>query len=449
MNRKILSLALPSIITNITVPLLGMVDTAIVGHINTNGSTLDYIGGIAIGSMIFNFIYWNFGFLRLGTSGFTAQAYGGRNFQEAVNILIRASFIAISVALFLIIFQVPISLLTKFFIEDKQGVWALAMQYFFIRIWASPATLLMYGLKGWFIGFQDAKSPMWISILINILNILFSLLFVFVYDMGIRGVALGTVIAQYGGLAMTIGIWFAKYSKLKKYISIKSALKLREMKLFFKVNSDIFIRTFLLVIVTTYFTVASSHFEYPILAVNTLLMQLFTIFSYFLDGFAYSAEGLVGRYYGAKNMENLRKAIKHILLWGLGISLSFFLIYALFSNQILGILTNKLDVLEAAKPFLYWTLLIPITGFVAFLYDGILIGMTASNIMRNVMIISSVLFFLSYFLLKDTYHNSALWFSFILYLSSRSILSWYFSKKLIYQTKYKNRYARPINQESR
>lgn len=432
MNRKILRLALPSIITNITVPLLGMVDTAIVGHLDVGSSKLDYIGGIAVGTMIFNFIYWNFGFLRLGTSGFTAQAYGARNLKESMNILTRALSIAIIISLILIILQYPIFLLTKLLIENNNGVWDLAMRYFSILIWAAPATLGMYALKGWFIGMQDAKSPMWISIFINVLNIVFSLIFVLYFGMKIEGVAWGTLIAQYGGLITTITIWLFKYSRLRKYINIKESLQWEEMKLFFKINSDIFLRTLCLVLVTTYFTIASSKFDYPTLAVNALLMQLFTIFSYFMDGFAYTAESLAGRYYGAKDRVNLKKVVKYLIGWGIGISVFFMIGYTFFGQNILRLLTNKEDIILASRDSFYWTLLIPLTGFLAFLYDGILIGLTASSIMRNVMFIASATFFIVYFSLSGILGNSALWLGFILYLSIRSFLSWYFSKKLIF-----------------
>ena len=435
MNKQILRLAIPSIITNITVPLLGMVDTAIVGHLDTGGQSLDYIGGIAIGSMIFNFIYWNFGFLRIGTSGFTAQSYGAKDMQESMNTLIRAITIGLVSALLLITLQHPIAGLMKLIIEDKNNVWALAMQYFFIRIWAAPATLIMYGLKGWFIGMQDAKSPMWTSIAINVINIFFSLLFVIHFGMKIEGVALGTVISQYSGLVIMIIIWFRKYFHLKEYISLSQSLRLKKMRLFFKVNADIFLRTLFLVIVTTYFTIISSRFDYPILAVNTLIMQLFTIFSYFLDGFAYSAEGIVGKYYGAKNHRLLRASVNHILVWGVVISLIFSILYYFFGNSILGILTNKQEVLTAAQDYMYWAILIPITGFMAFLYDGILVGMTASALMRNVMFIAAFVFFALFYFLVPIWGNSALWFAFIMYLSSRSIFSWLWSRKLIYKKK--------------
>lgn len=432
MNKRILRLAIPNIITNITVPLLGMVDTAIVGHINTNGSNLDYIGAISIGVMMFNFIYWNFGFLRMGTSGFTAQAYGARDLRESTNILTRACIIALISALILIILQYPLSLLAGLMVDGKNGVLDLALTYFFIRIWAAPATLSNYSLQGWFIGMQDSKTPMFISIFINAINIAFCFLFVFRFGMKIEGVAWATVIAQYGGLITTLIFWYVKYGKLKRYINIKESMNLKKMKNFFKVNSDIFLRTICLILVTTYFTIASSKMDYPILAVNALLMQLFTLFSYFMDGFAFASESLCGRYYGAKDKLNLQKSVKYILIWGLVLSIVFMILYFFWGENLLRLLTDKENIIIASRDYMFWVLLIPLTGFVAFLYDGILIGMTKTAIMRNAIFISTALFFAIYFSLEGLLSNTALWIGFITYLLARGAFMTAFSWKSIF-----------------
>ena len=431
MNKQILRLAIPNIITNITVPLLGMVDTAIVGHLQ-NGDGVDYIGAIAVGTMIFNIIYWNFGFLRMGTSGFTAQAYGAKDKEEQANILFRACFIAIAAALLLIIFQKPIGKLSLMLIEDKNSVGALALSYFSVRIWAAPATLSMYALKGWLIGMQDSKNPMWISIIINLLNIIFSFVLVFYFDMSIKGVALGTVIAQYGGLITTLLIWRKKYKEIAKYFNVKKAISLEKMKLFFKVNSDIFLRTLCLITVTSYFTIASTKMPYPTLAMNTLLMQFFTLFSYFMDGFAYAAESLCGKAKGENNYPQLQAFVKRFLLWGGVISILFIIIYALFGENILGIFTDNKDVIEYSKNYLHWILLIPITGFIAFLYDGILIGLTESVVMRNAIFISTAAFFLIFYLLSPYIGNNALWIAFLTYLLGRSLLMMLMSRRKIF-----------------
>lgn len=432
MNRNILKLAIPNIITNITVPLLGMVDTAIVGHITAGASGEDYIGAIAIGSMIFNIIYWNFGFLRMGTSGFTAQAYGADDKKEQMSILLRACTIALLAALALIVLQKPIGLLTEAFVENKNHALDLALEYFFIRIWAAPATLGMYALKGWFIGMQDSKTPMWISILINVLNIVFSYVFAIGLSMNIEGVALGTVIAQWGGLVVSVSIWFVKYGSLRIFADWKEALQRSKMILFFKVNADIYLRTICLIAVTTYFTVASSSMPYPLLAVNTLLMQLFTLFSYFMDGFAYASESLCGRFKGANDRVNLAKCVKYILLWGVGLSVLFTAIYFFFGSDILSILTNKKDVLAVCEDYKYWTLLIPLCGSVAFLYDGILIGMIETKLMRNAIFVATALFFGLFFGFKDSLGNDALWIAFLTYLLARSVLMMILSRKKIF-----------------
>ena len=422
-------MTIPNIITNITIPLLGMVDTAIVGHISYNGTVTDYIGAVAVGSMIFNFLYWGFGFLRMGTSGFTAQAYGAKDKTEQIDILMRALIIGLSVAFMMLLLQKPIALLASNLIENKNNVMSLALRYFYIRIWAAPAVLGMYALKGWFIGMQDSKTPMYTAILINTVNILFDVIFVMGLHMTIEGVALATVISQYSGLILISAVFFIRYRKLYS-ISVKRALQLDKMKLFFQVNSDIFLRTICIIAVTTYFTVASSSQPYPTLAVNTLIMQLFSLFSYFMDGFAYACESLCGKYYGAKDKKGLIQVIHCVIVWGVGLAVLCSLLYGLAGKEIISVLTDHKDVIEASESYKLWLVLIPLTGFLAFLYDGILIGMTQSKIMRNAIFISTLLFFLSYFLLGKT--NNALWLGFILYLTGRSVFMFLMSRRKIY-----------------
>lgn len=248
MNKRILNLAIPNIITNITVPLLGMVDIAIVGRFGFE----QYIGAIAIGTMIFNLMYWNFGFLRMGTSGFTAQAYGAKDFNEISKILVRSTSIALGIALILMALQEPIVWLSFKLIDGSEGVKQIAYQYFKIRIWAAPATLGLYSLKGWMIGMQNSKLPMWIAIVINLLNIGFSLLFVIVFKMDIVGVALGTVLAQYGGLITAVVFLLVYYRKFLYQFSVKEVFNGKEILAFFKINSDIFLRSLGLLIVFTF-----------------------------------------------------------------------------------------------------------------------------------------------------------------------------------------------------
>ncbi|MBR0171049.1 MAG: MATE family efflux transporter [Bacteroidales bacterium] len=432
MNKRILGLALPNIITNITIPLLGMVDMAIVGHLSAA-----HIGAIAIGTQLFNLIYWNFGFLRMGTSGFTAQAFGAERWDEAVKILIRACTIALAIALLIIALQWPISLAVPYIFEGSNHVLNLTLTYFFVRIWAAPATLGLYAIKGWFIGMQDSKTPMWIAIALNIINILASLIFVLVLKWDIFGVALGTVIANYSGLAM--GLFFLRrkfrnFNPLSSFrpslSSIKEALLWNEMRRFFKVNSDIFLRTLCLSGVFTFITAASSHISDQILAVDALLLQFFTLFSYIMDGFAYAGESLVGRHIGARQKRHLKLAVQLLILWGLALTVVFTGLYASFGNQFLHIFTDKEDIIIAAGNYMGWVLAIPICGFAAFLFDGIFIGATATHTMRNAMFIATAAFFAVYYGLKHYYGanidehawNNILWIAFMVFLILRGLL---------------------------
>ncbi len=446
MNKKILGLALPNIITNITVPLLGMVDMAIVGHLST-----DHIAAIAIGTGIFNLIYWNFGFLRMGTSGFTAQAYGAKRFDEAVKILVRALAIAWLIAVLLIAMQWPLAQLSDLIFHGSSRVMELAFTYFYVRIWAAPATLGLYALKGWFIGMQNSKLPMLIAIFLNIVNIVFSLLFVAVMHRGIAGVALGTVIAQYSGLAVALFFANKYYGRLiRRHLRVRASLRWREMKRFFHVNSDIFLRTVCLAAVFTFITAASGRISDEVLAIDALLLQFFTLFSYFMDGFAYAGEALVGRYIGARNGYMLRQAVRYLLLWGLMLTVLFSLLYALWGDKFLLLFSDDATVIAATGEYLIWILVMPVCGFAAFLFDGIFVGATAGKTMRNTMMAATLAFFALYFGLKawliapalsngtatpalQHTWNNILWLAFLVYLSLRGILQGLMVPKAVYR----------------
>ncbi|WP_165155592.1 MATE family efflux transporter [Parabacteroides sp. ZJ-118] len=420
MNRKILQLAIPAIVSNITVPLLGLVDVAIVGHLGS----ASYIGAIAVGGMLFNMIYWIFGFLRMGTSGMTAQAYGKRDLTEVARTLPRAVGVGLWIALGLWILQYPILRGAFVLIDATEEVKRWASLYFNICIWGAPAVLGLYGFAGWFIGMQNSRFPMFVAIIQNIVNILASLCFVFVLGMKVEGVALGTLIAQYAGLFMAFALWLKHYGRLKAYIDWNGLWGGEAMRRFFSVNSDIFFRTLCLVAVTTFFTSTGARQGDVILAVNTLLMQLFTLFSYIMDGFAYAGEALAGRFIGAQNDGGLRKCTRLLFLWGMGLSLSFTALYALLGRDFLGLLTNDTSVIEASGDYFYWVLAIPLCGFSAFLWDGIFIGATATRQMLYSMLVASGTFFIIYYLLYRSMGNHALWMAFLGYLSLRGGMQW-------------------------
>ena len=426
-NREILQIALPSIVSNITVPLLGLIDVTIVGHLGA----ASYIGAIAIGGMIFNIIYWIFGFLRMGTSGMTAQAYGQQNKTEIMQLLTRSSSIGLFIAFILILLQHPIEQVAFTFIETTPEVQRFASTYFRICIWGAPAVLGLYSLSGWFIGMQNSHYPMIIAITQNIVNILASLVLVYGLEMKIEGVAIGTLVAQYAGLFTAIVLWMHKYKAIRHQIDFRSLLDKQAMYRFFQVNRDIFLRTLCLVAVTVFFTSAGAAQGEVVLAVNTLLMQLFTLFSYIMDGFAYAGEALTGKYIGANNRPALHQMIHQLFVWGIGLSLAFTLMYGLGGEDFLKLLTNETSVIAASSTYFYWVLAIPLAGFAAFLYDGIFIGATATHLMLRAMAIASGSFFLIYFGCREAIGNHALWLAFIAYLTLRGIVQGILGRKIL------------------
>lgn len=427
MNKSILRLAIPNIISNVTVPLLGLIDMYIVGHLDSE----DYIGAIALATMIFNFIYWSFSFLRMGTSGFTAQAFGAENMQEQTNILLRSLTVAMSAGFLIVLLQYFIALVGFYFLDAGPIVKMYAYQYFSIYIWAAPAVLGLYAFNGWYVGMQNAKIPMVIAIGINVINIVLSFTLVYVFKMKLNGVALASACAQYTGFLSFILIWNCRYGMLKQYIDLKVLKDVKSYIPFFRVNRDIFIRTMALVSVTTFFMSASAKLGKDILAVNALLMQLFVLFSYMMDGFAYAAEALTGKFIGANNRSQLSILVNKLFMWGITIALVFTLIYALFLDQILGILTDKQNLIELGRQFRIWVCLIPVAGFSAFLWDGIFVGATASRQMRNSMLIAVTCFFAVYYIFSDIFANNILWIAFIVYLAVRGVIQTFIAPAIL------------------
>ena len=431
MNRRILHLAIPSIVSNITVPLLGLVDVTIMGHL---GATA-YIGAIAVGGLLFNILYWNFGFLRMGTSGLTSQAYGRKDKEAEIRVLVQAVSVGLFSALAMLILQYPIERLAFRLLDTSAEVEQYAVTYFRICIWGAPAVLAQYGFTGWFIGMQNSRYPMYIAIVMNVINIVCSSCFVFLFGMKVEGVALGTVVAQYSGVIMAWWLWFYNYKELRGRITFKGSLQLIAMRRFFTVNRDIFLRTLCLIGVTTFFTSTGARQGDVILAVNTLLMQLFTLFSYIMDGFAYAGEALSGRYVGACNLVQLKRAVKALFGWGVGLSLVFTLLYGIGGENFLGLLTNDTVVIETAGHYFYWVLAIPLAGFAAFLWDGILIGATATRFMLWAMLVASGSFFVIYYCFSGATNNHMLWLAFLVYLALRGVMQTLWSRK-VFTLKY-------------
>ncbi len=393
-NRDILKLAIPSILANITVPLVGMADIAVAGHLDANAATM--IGGIAIGTMLFDLLYWNFGFLRVGTGGLTAQAYGRGDRKECARIFARAFGIALACAIMLIAIQWFFVKAAFLVVDCTPEVRELASRYFFIRIWAAPATLGLMAFKGWFIGMQDSVSPMVTDLTVNGMNVLMSIVLALgirplgYEGMGFAGIATGTVVAQYSGLLTAMFLMLVKYRKntlatLHKE-DLKEVFKGGETRRFFVMNTDLFVRSLCFIAIYIGFTVISARYGDLLLAVSSIMMKLLMIFSYFTDGFAYAGEAMTGKYIGARDGRMLRQTVKWTFVWSMGIAVIFMGIYQFAGVPLLRMMTSDPTVVEASKEYLPWLLLMPVIGCAAFTWDGIYIGATASKAIRNSML---------------------------------------------------------------
>jgi MATE family multidrug resistance protein len=427
MNKRIFKLAIPNIISNITIPLLGMVDTALMGHMDS----LIYVGAIALGSMIFNFLYWGLGFLRMGTLGFTGQANGAGDSKEVSRVLYRSIILAVVGASVLLIFHPFIIDIGLSFTNSSEAIKVEARNYFMLRIWALPASLIILSLSGWFIGMQNTVFPMVISIFSNISNILLSFLFVFNLNMQTEGVALGTVIAQYMALILAVGLWLYRY---KTYIIniVWRELINSKLKDLLNVNKDIFIRTLGIIFVFSFFTIESANIDDTTLAVNTVLFQFFIFFSYMLDGFANAGEALSSEAIGAKSKTLLKNIIYRTLLFGLIFSLLFTVVYYFAGEAILQIITDNTAILNAAKPLLYWVILVPLISFPAFIFDGIFIGATASKAMRNTMMMATILVFVPIVYSGIGAPISRLWIGFLMFMFARGLFLLLSIKKSVF-----------------
>lgn len=416
LNREILNLAIPNILSNISLPLLSTVDTAIMGHFSEL-----HLGAIGLGGMIFNFLYWNFGFLRMSTTGFVAQSYGKHDKKGIIGHLARALIVGLGLAILILIVRKPLADLAFYLLNVTEAQGPLIAEYFSIRIWAAPASLCLYVLMGWFFGMQNARIPLVLTILINITNIGLSYYLAVVEGMAIAGVAYGTVIAQYVGLLGAIFFILFKYREYCYKFQKEAISKFHAYGRFFLVNRDIFLRAFFLTLAFGFFYSKSSAAGEMILAVNVILMQYLSWMSYGIDGFAYAAESIVGKYYGGGDKDITRKAIRYCFYWGGALAIFYAVVYGLGGRELLLIFTDEEAVIRAADKVLFWMFWMPLVGFACYIWDGIFIGLTASVLMRNTALLAFVLYIGTWFLTAETFPIHSLWISFIVFLGARGL----------------------------
>ncbi len=416
-HKRVWLIAGPIIISNISVPMLGAVDTAVMGHLPDP----KYLGGVAIGAMVFTFIYWGFGFLRMGTGGLTAQAFGAQDADEVRACLARAAVIGIPAALILIVVQLPIASVAFSILEASSDVENLAQEYFFVRIWGAPATLMNFALLGWFIGCQNTKAALWHQLSLNGVNIVLDLVFVLGFGWGVAGVAAGTAIAD--GVAVVIGLLLALpiLKKLGGAFVRDKILEASKIKRTVALNINIFIRTICLVSAFAYFTAQGAAFGNVVLAANAVLLNFQTFMAHALDGFAHAAESLAGGAIGARDRKAFRDAVRVSVFWGLVVAVGFTLVYLLAGASIINALTGIESVREAGRDYLVWSVAMPLVAVFPFLLDGIFLGGTRGATMRNAMIVSLMIYMASCYFLVPLWGNDGLWASLTIFMGARGL----------------------------
>lgn len=425
MNKEILRIALPAIVANVTIPLLGLLDTAIAGHLGSPA----YIGAVAVGAIMFNMVYFSFGFLRMSTSGLTAQQYGRGDHQAAVGVLKDASLVATVIGLAVIALQWPLQWLLLAIISPSPAVYDLAQRYFYVCAWGAPPVLIMMAIKGWLLGMQDSKSPMLISVIVNVINTVVSLVCVYVLDMGFMGIAVGTLVSEYLGLAYSVMLLWRKFPG---HLHMLAGLgwKMNISRRFFTVSGDIFLRSFLLTFVHLAVVSIGARSGDLLLAVNSLIQQLNTFFAYFLDGIAFAGEALVGKYYGAGNKPRMQQCVKRLFVWAMALTSVFVAAYA-FPHFIFSLLTSEHTVVEASMDYRWWCALLPLAGMAAFVWDGVFIGLTRSRGMLVAVAVATAMFFAFYTILPASMGNHRLWLSFVIYLAMRGVVQSFLYLKIL------------------
>ncbi len=417
-HRAFWLLAGPMIIANVSMALLGLVDTAVIGHLDS----AVYLGGVAVGSVIFDFLYWGMGFLRMGTTGIVAQAHGKEDATEIRTLLVQSILVGLSIAIFFLLFQNPIINFGITLLKGSADVKYYAEVYCRWMIWGAPALMILFSVNGWLLGMQNAMASLRLGITVNVINIVLDIVFVVYMDMDVRGVALATVIAQYAGV---IYAFFIVRKELKgqtgKWV-IAEILHLEKMKSFMRLNNDIFIRTICLILVFAFFTREGATHGDLTLAANSILMKFYLLMALALDGFNHAAEALVGKAVGAKSKDLFNKAVSLALKWSLAFGLAFTVFYWFAGEPLINLLTDITSVREIALVYLPWMIVLPLISVWCFLLDGIFIGATRGPEMRNAMLICTFFFFLPIWYVFQFMGNHGLWLAFTVFIAVRGVV---------------------------
>jgi len=416
-------LAGPIILSNISVPLVGAVDTAVVGHLPGP----EYIGAVALGALIFSFLYWGFGFLRMGTTGFIAQAYGAGDWNALADTLIRVLLLALLLGAVTILLATPLIELVFVLIDSSARVESLAGDYAVIRIWSAPAVLSVYAFTGIFIGMHNTRAAFALQLVLNLSNVLLDLLFVLGFDWGVQGVALASVIAEY--LAMLTGFYLLRHqisNARSRYDRNRLFDRTALLKLF-TANSNIFVRTLCLLFAFSYFTAKSAGQGEVILAANAILLHMQSIVAYGLDGFAHAAEALAGSAYGAGRLRAFRRAVVFTSAWAAAVAVLMALAYWLFGAAIIGLFTSIDPVVDSALHYLPWVIAAPLLSVWSFQLDGIFIGSGHTREMRNAMIVSLLFYLALLHFTIDAFGNHGLFLGLMAFMLMRALsLLFYF-----------------------
>jgi MATE family multidrug resistance protein len=406
------------IASNITVPLLGIVDTAVVGHLDSP----HYLAAVAVGATIFSFLFLSFNFLRMGTTGVAAQAVGNNNHDGVRSVMLQAGSIALAIATALIVLQAPLGRLALSLIDPAADVAASAREYYAIRIWAAPAVLLNYALLGWFIGLQNGRAPLLVMLVVNVVNIVLDLVFVIGFDMDVRGVALASVIAEVCGLTLGLMLMRRELRRFPSTTPLRSLMDTQRLRRLLSVNGNLLVRSFSLMLTFGIFTALGARLGSVVLAANAVLLNFQTLMAFALDGFANAAEALIGRAIGADDNDGLRRAWRNTLIWSAGIAVVFVLIYALLGRPLIGLMTDLDAVSDTATTYLPWLIALPLASVWCFFYDGVFVGATLAKAMRNSMLIATFVVFVPLALILDNVlGNHGLWLALLIFMLARGL----------------------------